>query len=278
MQASDVGAGLRRRARALTCAVVLASSTTCAYGADARSAEDLYYDAGQAFGAKDYAKANELFQALLVKVGIDRQMRISALYALGRTARELVKTKGRPELACEGADRFRQYLSLAPEDDPQHSGPILDAKSGLAMLQGMCDAHRAPAPRPTPQPAPVTVRHESGGGSHVAAWLFTVGALGGVATGATFLVLAGDSDDEARSELDLYNAARDPEIIAKHQEAAQAADDEASDRRVFAYVSFGGAAVFAGLATWLFLRDDGPAQVAVVPTRDGAGLTWVGTW
>ena len=239
------------------------------------SAEDAYFEASELFTAKRYEAAYEAFRRLLLRGDVEQALRTQTLFGLGSLARKLLDA--RPEIACEGRGYVDEYLRLAPRDDPQHAGAVMDARAGRETLAQACDAQRAPE---RPAEAPVTARAQpdsESGGANVPAWLCTVGAVVGAGAGVALLVLADDSAAEADEHLELYSTARDPEAIADHRGDAKTADDRATGQRVGGIVSLGAAAALTGVAAWLFLRDDS-ATVTLAPTPSGGHLVWTTRW
>ena len=213
-----------------------------------QEAKELVASAMKAHEAGDFPKALADLQA-----AFDKDPQPELLYAIAQVEAKL-------DNCPRAIEHYEQFLNTSPSAEA-----ATDTREAIAACRA-----RLPPPVVTAVPAappPVTAA-----GSRAPLYRDPVG-ISLISAGAVASIVGVVLYVSARGTLD------DAEAAANHALYEDLVDDARTKRALSVLLVGGGGALIAGGVTRLVLRDRGEhPRVSLVPSRDGALVTWDGGW
>lgn len=191
----------------------------------------------------------------------------------GREARRVVEVRAGVEQAVRLALPGRVRVGSTPpgavslDGEPVGRTPlVLDAvEAGQRTVAVRVPGHAVWSQAvEVPPDGEVTVRAQPlplrGPGPNWPAWTVSGAAVATLATGAALFFEAQDAFDDAEAAQRRYDAATDPTAASSARVDAETARDDGRLTRTASLAALGIGVGLAGIATFLFLRDDGPRE------------------
>lgn len=249
------------RSIVLACAALMVAAEVA--GADEPAeAEKLFVEGQAAFDANRFDEAVSAWER-----SYELSKEPGLLFNIGQAYRQ----RRKPGDCAKALEAYQEYMKLDRRADQR------TLAEGFAAEMRSCAASEAPTTTAEPRSEPPIAGSDEGtsGGrtKRIAGLAIAGGGVALVVTSFYFGHRASSLGDEVTDACNEDNGC-DWAVFGPKD-----ADGRSAQTKHYVFGGLGLAAIFGGaLVYWLGSREAAPAPIAITPRRDGAALTWSGSW